>query len=195
MRYVNQLDYAHVPYLAEVKNPNATPERRNRTVALSGCGICSAVMIVDLLTGRELSVEECVQIAYECEANWSVGIDMLILAPVIAEKYGLTYDKTDDPAAAVAHLQGGGKIIAHMGVPDGKKIGLFTKGGHYVVLCDTDGKRFSVLDPSYTPEKFTIPERAGRVDTSKAPLLFCDVDVFDSETRGEGRVSYHLFGI
>ena len=195
MRYVNQLDYAHVPYLAEVKNPKATPEQRNRTVALSGCGICSAVMIVDLLTGRELSVEECVRIAYECEANWSVGIDMLILAPVIAEKYGLTYDKTNDPAVAVAHLQGGGKIIAHMGVPDGKEIGLFTKGGHYVVLCGTDGKRFSVLDPSYTPEKFTIPERVGRVDTSKAPLLFCDVDVFDSETRGEGRVSYHLFNI
>ena len=195
MRYVNQLDYAHVPYLAEVKNPNATPERRNRTVALSGCGICSAVMIVDLLTTHTLSVEECVEIAYECEANWSVGIDMLLLAPTIAEKYGLTYEKTEDPAVAVAHLQRGGKIIAHMGVPEGKKVGLFTNGGHYVVLCATDGKRFSVLDPSYTPEKFEIPERAGRVDTSKAPFLFCDIDIFHAETRGEGRIKYHLFGI
>ena len=195
MRYVNQLDYAHVPYLAEVKNPNATPEQRNRTIALSGCGLCSAAMIVDLLTDKELSVEECVQIAYECGSNWSVGTDMLILAPAIAARYGLTYQKTDDVAEAIAHLQRGGKIIAHMGVPEGKTVGLFTKGGHYVVVIATDGRRFCVLDPSYTPEKFTLPERVGRVDTSKAPFLFCDVDVFDSETRGEGRVSYHLFGI
>ena len=195
MRYINQLDYAHVPYLAEVKNPNATHEQRNRTVALSGCGLCAACMIVDLLTDRELTVEECVAIAYECGSNWSVGTDMLVLAPAIAERYGLTYEKTDDPAIAVAHLQRGGKVIAHMGVPEGKRIGLFTKGGHYVVLYATDGERFCVLDPSYTPEKFEIPERAGKVDTAKAPFLFCDVDLFHAETRGEGRVKYHLFSL
>lgn len=195
MKYVNQLDYPHIPYLVEVKNSDATPERRNRTVAQSGCGLCSACMIVDLLTDTSLSVEECVRISYECGANWSFGTDMSILAPVIAEKYGLTYERTDDPAVAVAHLQKGGRIIAHMGVPEGRSIGLFTKGGHYVVLFATDGERFTVLDPSYTPDKFTIPERVGRVDTSKAPFLLCDVGVFDSETRGEGRISYHLFGI
>ena len=195
MKYLNQFEYAHIPYRTETHNENATPERRNRTVALSGCGICSAAMIVELLTDRELSVEKCVEIADECEANWSFGTDMSVLAPVIAERYSLVYNKTASLKEAIAHLQKGGKIIAHMGVPDGKKVGLFTNGGHYVVLLSTDGERFCVLDPSYTPEKFEIPERAGRVDTAKAPFLFCDVEVFHSETREENKVKYHLFSI
>ena len=76
---------------------------------------------------------------------------------------------------------------------EGESIGLFTKGGHYICLIATDGEQFCILDPSYTPEKFTIPERAGRINTDHAPYLYCHKDVVHSETRRNRPFKYHLF--
>ena len=191
MKYFNQLAYEHIPYRTNVKK-DIPEEQKQRNVRKSGCGLCCACMTVDALTEECLSVEECVRIAEECVANHSTGTDMGVLAPVIAERFGLVYTKTSELSEAIAHLQKGGKIIAHVGVPEGKELGLFTKGGHYISLIATDGKEFTILDPSYTPEKFHIPEREGRVNDADAPFLYCDVETVHSETK-PGRVKYHLF--
>ena len=108
-------------------------------------------MTVDLLTNEKLSIEECVRLSEECVANHTIGTDMTILGPVAAEKFGLSYSNTDSLDEAIRHLQAGGLIIANVGVPTGKEIGLFTKFGHYILLVATDGKEFCILDPSYTP--------------------------------------------
>ena len=189
MVYLNQLEYEHIPYPTRVKQE--VP--RNSTVRSSGCGLCSACMVVDGLTTETLPIEECVRIAMECEANYSVGTDMKVLAPVIAERYGLRYTQSNELSEAIACLQRGGRIIAHVGVPEGKEIGLFTKGGHYIVLLSTDGKEFCILDPSYKEGKFDIPERMGKVDTRRAPYLYCDISLVDAERRGGVRPTYHLF--
>ncbi len=148
--------------------------------------------MVELLTDTTLDIEECIKISYDCVANHAAGTDMSILAPVIAEKFGLDYKPSYDYAEAVAHLQRGGQIVAHMGIPEGKNIGLFTKGGHYILLTATDGENFCILDPSYTPDKYEIPERAGKVNTSHAPFLYCPVETVHSETK-DARIRYHLF--
>ena len=187
MLYLNQLEYEHIPYPTRVKQA----EPRNSTVRSSGCGLCSACMVVDGLTTEVLTIEECVRIAMECAANHSAGTDMKVLAPVIAERYDLAYTQTNDVNEAVAALQRGAKIVAHVGIPEGKEIGLFTKGGHYILLIATDGEKFCILDPSYKEGKFDIPERAGRVDERRAPFLYCDIHVLDSETK-PNRVKYHI---
>lgn len=191
MKYYNQLAYEHIPYRTNVKK-DIPEEQKLRNVRKSGCGLCCVCMTVDALTTETLSVEECVRISEECVANHAAGTDMNVLAPVIAERFGLEYTKTSELSEAIEHLRCGGKIIAHVGVPEGKEIGLFTKGGHYISLIATDGKEFTILDPSYTPEKFHIPEREGRVDDADAPFLYCDVNTVHSETK-PGRVKYHLF--
>ncbi len=192
MKYVCQLDYEHVPYRTNVLNDAVSEVDKVRNVRKSGCGLCSIIMILDGLLGVSLSVEDCVKISEGCLANHAVGTDMSVLAPVIAQKYDLNYVQSSDVNEAINHLQNGGQIVAHVGVPEGKSLGLFTKGGHYVALISTDGKEFCILDPSYNEEKFTIPERVGRVDVSHAPFLYCDVHVFDSETK-PNRVKYHMF--
>ena len=192
MKYINQLEYQHIPYPTKVKQEGFAPDGYPSTVRSSGCGLCCACMAVDMLTDTTLEVEECVRMSRECVANHSRGTDMNIFGPVLAERFGLDYSKTSDLDEAIHHLQAGGAIIAHVGVPEGAEIGLFTKGGHYILLVSTDGKEFTILDPSYTPDKFTIPERAGRVDFSHAPYLYCDVKTVDSECK-PGRVKYHLF--
>lgn len=192
MRYVNQLEYPHLPYPTKLRMENVPEEKKKTTVRSSGCGLCCACMTVDLLTDKELGIEECVKIAEDCGANHSVGTNMTILAPVIAEKFGLVYTKTNDLAEAVAHLQSGGAVIAHVGIPEGASIGLFTKSGHYIFLASTDGEEFCILDPSWSPEKYKIPERAGRVNEDNYPYLYCDVRTVHSETK-PGRTKYHLF--
>ena len=188
MIYLNQLEYEHIPYPTRVKQA----EPRNSTVRSSGCGLCSACMVVDGLTTEVLTIEECVRIAMECEANHSVGTDMKVLAPVIAERYGLRYTQSNELSEAIACLQRGGRIIAHVGVPEGKEIGLFTKGGHYIALIASDGETFTILDPSYKAGKFDIPERAGKVDERCAPILYCDVHTVHAEMK-PNRIKYHMF--
>lgn len=193
MKFVCQLDYEHIPYRTNVLNDAVSEADKIRNVRKSGCGLCSVIMMLDGLLGVNLSVEDCVKISENCLANHAAGTDMKVLAPVIAEKYGLNYIQSSDVNEAIKHLQNGGMIVAHVGVPTGKNIGLFTKGGHYILLVSTDGEDFCILDPSYTDDKFTIPERVGRVNFSNAPYLYCNVDVLDSETKPEKEVKYYMF--
>ena len=192
MKYINQLEYPHIPYPTRIKQPEYAPNGLATTVKSSACGLCSVCMAIDILTETTLDIEECVRISCDCVANHSRGTDMNILGPVIAEKFGISYSKTDDLAEAIHHIQVGGVIVVHVGVPEGKEIGLFTKGGHYMLLIATDGKEFCFLDPSYSEEKFKISERVGKVNENNAPYLYCDVNTMDSECK-PGRVKYHLF--
>lgn len=192
MRYVNQLEYPHLPYPAKIKKADVPEEKKKTTVRSSGCGLCCACMTVDLLTDKSLDIEECVRISEDCGANHGVGTDMSMLGPVIAEKLGLTYSKTNDLDEAIAHLRAGGAIVSHVGIPKDASIGLFTKSGHYISLISTDGEEFCILDPSWSAEKYKIPERLGRVNEDNYPYLYCDVNTVHSETK-PGRTKYHLF--
>jgi hypothetical protein len=192
MRYVNQLEYPHLPYPTKIKKADVPEEKKKTTVRSSGCGLCCACMTVDLLTDKSLDIEECVRISEECGANHGVGTDMSMLGPVIAEKFGLTYSKTNDLDEAIAHLRAGGAIISHVGIPKDATIGLFTKSGHYISLISTDGEEFCILDPSWSAEKYKIPERLGRVNEDNYPYLYCDVNTVHSETK-PGSTKYHLF--
>jgi hypothetical protein len=192
MHYVNQLNYRHIPYHTNMKNDAVPVKDKLRNVALSGCGPCSACMVITALTTQTLGIEDCIAISEACGANHSVGTDMSILAPVLAEKYDLQYTQSNDLDEAVAHLQRGGQIIVHVGVPEGKTVGLFTKGGHYMAIIATDGTDFCILDPSYSATKFNAPERTGLVDESRAPYLYCNIHTVHAETK-PGKIKYHMF--
>ena len=191
MHYINQLNYPHLVYHTNAKRDVPAEEKIN-TVKAVGCGLCCACMVVNSLTPYTLNIEDCVKISESCGANPYRGTNMSILAPVIAEKYDLVYTATDDLEEAIAHLQKGGQIIVHTGIPEGQEIGLFTQSGHYILAVSTDGKEFCILDPEYSPGKFDIPKRSGKVDDSHAPYLYCDVNIVDSETK-PGKTKYHLF--
>lgn len=192
MNYINQLEYEHIPYPTRIMDEAYAPYGKPTTVKSSGCGLCSVCMAIDLLTDTSFDIADCVLISMECSANHSTGTDMNVLGPVISEKFGIEYSKTSDTQEAIAHLRRGGVIVVHVGIPEGKEIGLFTKAGHYMLIISTDGEEFCFLDPSYTPEKYTIHERAGRVNTANAPYLYCNVQTMESETK-PGKVRYHMF--
>ena len=181
MKFINQLEYSHVPYRTRAKVEGLTDEQRTTNVAESGCGLCCSCMVVDLLTDKTLSVEDSVRLSEECVANHSPGTDLSVLGPALAEKFGLEYSRTSDVNEVIRHLQNGGVAVSLISIKEGNKISLFAEYGHYILLVSTDGKDFCILDPYYKLEKFDVPERAGKVDVSCAPFLYCDVNLVDDE--------------
>ncbi len=178
MLYLNQLEYGHIKYYHNVDNGG--PVEGRDTVRSSGCGLCSLCMIVDHLTLESLSIEECVKMSESSGANHAAGTDMKILGPIIAEKFNLDLKTTTDKAEMIAHLQGGGEIIAHVGNKGEGKPGLFTARGHYITLISVNGDEVCILDPSYKEGKFDTDDRKGKVRVV-APFVYCPVDTLMGE--------------
>ena len=193
MKYINQLDYPHLPYYTDTANPDKTEEEKLRTVAKSGCGLACASMMIDQLTDKELKIEDCVKLSEECGANRTLGVSMKIFAPVLSEKFGVDYSFSNDLSEAIEALRSGAHIIAVVKANQETGVGLFTDTGHFISLISTDGKEFCILDPSYKPEKFEREDRKGKVDTSHAPYLYCDVNTTHAETSIKASSKYYVF--
>lgn len=172
MLYLNQRDYRNVPYYHNVGNGGVPEERR--WISTSGCGICSACMIVEHLTTRTLSLEECIKLSERSGANRNVGTRMLHLGPLVAEIYGLDFEMTNDVNKLIAHLQAGGEAAVNVGGDHDDHIGLFSHKGHYIVAVSTDGAEFCILDPSYVVGKYEEEGRKGKVRVNY-PFAYCSV--------------------
>jgi hypothetical protein len=190
MLYLNQLEYRHIPYITHTKDDDVIDKVYN--VARSGCGLCCVCMMIDALTVKHLPIEECVGLSEGCGANYGAGTDMSMLAPIVAERFDLDYRNTDEQAQMLACLQTGGHVIVHVKRLTDDEVGLFTKGGHYMSVISTDGEKVCILDPSYTPEKYHLPEREGKVNDKNAPFLYCHKDVLHAHTAWN-KPKYHLF--
>ena len=92
MLYVNQLKYPDMEYITKLSIPDADT---HTTVKSSGCGLCSACMIVDQLTTRTLTLEHARQISYASKSNLKTGTSMRSFAPAVAEAFNLVYRATD----------------------------------------------------------------------------------------------------
>ena len=191
MKYLNQLEYPHIPYFHPTDTPGGT-RGADKTVATSGCGLCAVAMAVDLLTGETVELEESVKWALECGANHGAGTDMTLYGPVIAEKFRLSYEETEELETVVTHLQKGGQVVARVHGDGEDAVGLFSHRGHFICLIGIEDDEFCILDPSYTLDKFTLPERAGRVRTEKAPYLYCKKEDLHAD-RAKEVVPYYLF--
>ena len=189
MLYINQRDYPNMPYPNNAENNYQPPEKQ--TIAASGCGLCSAAMVVDQLTTQSLSLEEGVAMSVANKANLRPGTDMVIFGAAVAEKFGLKFSYTSDKKEMLACLRRGGRVIVNVANrPDGSR-GLFCRSGHYMVLLSADAERVCFLDPYYGLE-YNEGELKEKVDSSQAPFLYCDVDLLEYETENR-EIKYYLF--
>ncbi len=190
MLYINQEDYAHIHYNQQRAKGGAGEAGCN--VANSGCGLCCVCMLVDHLTNESLSVQECVDLAEESEANMFVGTTMSVFGPVVAKKYGLSYEQTNDIEKLVAHLQSGGEAMVNVANrPNGER-GLFTKGGHYMLLLSTDGETVCFFDPHYEESKYR-EWGTDKIVKKDGNYLYCPLSVMDRECENREK-HYYLFG-
>ena len=103
MKYVNQLEYPHWPYINRTNMEEDEREAgKTKTVATSGCGLCAAMMVADrLLVAPDFDLQAALQLSYETKANHKKGTDYEIYAPAFAQKLGLKLEMTNDPSACV----------------------------------------------------------------------------------------------
>lgn len=185
MLFINQNDYPHIPYPTDTEHPGCNNEL-NGTVKTSGCGLCCACMMIDRLTLESLSLEDCLQMSLATGANHEPGTDMLILGPVLAERFNLVMTTSNSIEDVIACLHSGGAVIANPGGDQEGYIGLFTHGGHYILLTSYDDKteEFLILDPSWSPTKFQEEGRVGKV-REEGCLVYAHADVImrDSDNR------------
>ena len=189
MLYLNQLNYRHIRYEHNVENGGVPEERRN--IATSGCGLCSTCMVVDQLTNHELSLDECVRMAYATNANRLVGTRMNLLGPAVAEKFNLTYSNTNKIEEVLQCLRDGGKVVINVGGDHDGYVGLYSHGGHYILAIAYDGKEMCILDPSYREGKYEIEPHIGKVRVDY-PFTYCKPETIVDDTRNKP-IRYHLF--
>ena len=190
MKHINQRRYPNIPYPTYMDFPD-DPKGKNCTVRSSGCGLCSACMVVDQLTTQEFSVRDSLALSVACGGNHSSGTDMKFFAPAVAEKFDLALSTTNDVFEAVDAIRDGGRVIAHVSDKTEGNKGIFTRGGHYIVVFAATRGEVCILDPSWTSKKFVKWEKEGLVRT-EGTLVYTTPEVLDGETKKTG-IRYYIF--
>ena len=186
MNYVNQLDYPTLLYPTSLDKSGNVPEPCP-TFAKAGCGLASVCMLVSKLIGVELTPEQAVALSVGCGANVN-GTNMSVLGKAISEQYDLRFSVSDDLSDLLHCLQEGGAAIFNSGAVNR----IFSDNGHFLLadrLC-ADGT-VAVLDPSLTPEKYTVEFRKSKVRRVEEVLFVTPATI--AEECSNRSPAYYLF--
>ena len=181
MRHINQRRYPYIPYPQYMAEPD-NPRGKQGTVRSGGCGLCSACMIIDQLTTEKFSVRECTKLSMAVGGNHSSGTDMEILAPALAEKFNLDYKPSKDITAAIEAVRDGGRVIALVGATEPQHKGIFTTGGHYIVVISATAEEVCILDPNWTSKNFKKWEKEGLV-RMEGTLVYTTPEILHNEVK------------
>lgn len=151
MIYYNQNNYANVPYPAK--------GYESATVKSGGCGVVCASMVVENLTGAHFPPEQSAKFAIETGARVSGGTDMKMLGNALCDKFGLTLKTTSLVSEVVTAVKKGGIVIANVGGDRPGHYGVFSNGGHYLVIYSINDNYFRILDPGLYAGKYNKPHR------------------------------------
>ena len=185
MKYVNQLDYPDLPYVTRTDMDEINREKgKATTVASSGCGLCSTVMIADRLRpGCGFELEDALRLSYEVKANFEIGTDGERFFPAVAEKLGLRCENAKDPEALHRCLKSGGAaILLVSGNRDGYA-GIFSNNEHWIAAVseEADG-RILILDPAFRKDKFTAGIRREKVEVKAFGHCLCERKTLEEES-------------
>ncbi|MBO4872347.1 MAG: hypothetical protein J5496_02910 [Lachnospiraceae bacterium] len=185
MKYVNQLDYPDLPYVTRTDMDEINREKgKTTTVASSGCGLCSAVMVADRLRpDRRFELADALQLSYDVKANFEIGTDGERFFPAFAAKLELRCESAKDPDALRQCLKDGGAVIVLVsGSRDGYS-GIFSNNEHWIAAVseEPDG-RILVLDSAFRADKYTTKERREKVEVKDFGLCLCEIKTLEEES-------------
>ena len=159
---------------------------RNQTIGSSGCGPTCASMIVTATKGTitpDKMSDLFVRYGYR-SANqgtyWSAF-------RAVADEFNIGYTETTDIQKALQLLQNNHYVVASCGN------GLFTTGGHFIVLTKVENGTIEVYDPYLYSGKFDTSTRRGkaRVEGNK---VYVSVDNFINYANAKGFFCYEHDG-
>jgi hypothetical protein len=182
MKYYNQRNYPHILFPSK-----GFPEE---SICISGCGPTCCSMLVENLTKHAFDPIESAAYAIEVGARDDAGTDMKILGPRVAERFGFHYHTGNDIEEVLDFLQKEkGFVIANSGGNEEDYTGVFTEGGHYILLTAAKGRVIEVLDPSLYPDKFSRPGRKEKVFWI-GERIYCDAQFVMDDCRNRDPAFY-----
>lgn len=164
LTYYSQLDsrWASKMY-SSVGNPN-------QTIGSSACGPTCASMVVTATKGAITPDTMCdlfVQHGYRSANNGTY----FSAFRAVADEFDIGYEETYYLDKAVELLRNNHYVIVSCGN------GLFTTGGHFIVLVGIDGDTLKIYDPYLYSGKFSTSTRKGKV-TVDGNTVYCSIDNF-----------------
>ena len=168
-------EYAGLTYYSQLDNRWASKMYSSvgdssQTIGTSGCGPTSAAMVVSSIKGNiipDQMAELYTKYGYRSANQGTYWSAFRWTADVFDIGYSECY-KLDD---AIAKLKDNHYIIASCNQ------GLFTYGGHFIVLTGVEGDYIKVYDPYLYNGKFDVASRRGKATVS-GNTVYVSIDNF-----------------
>lgn len=155
-------DYKGLTYYSQIDNRwknnlYTSTGNSSQTIGSSGCGPTSAAMVVTACKGAitpDTMSNLWVKYGYRSPNNGSYWSGFR----ATADEFNIEYQETIYLNTAVELLKNNHIIVASCGN------GLFTTGGHFIVLIGVEGNCIKVYDPYLYSGKFDLPSRRGKAE-------------------------------
>ena len=158
----------------------------SQTIGTSGCGPTSAAMIVTAIKGT-ITPDEMgdlfVQYGYRSANSgtyWSAF-------RWVADVFDIEYQETTNIDTAIELLKNNNYVVCSVAN------GLFTSGGHFIVLTEINGDTITVYDPYLYAGKFDTSTRRGKA-TVEGNKVYVSVDNFKKYANFRGAFAYKHSG-
>ena len=184
-------DYKGLTYYSQIDNRwsskmYSSVGNFSQTIGTSGCGPTSAAMIVTATKGTitpDTMADLFVKYGYRSVNNgtyWSAF-------RAVADEFNIGYTETTDIQRALQLLQSNHYVVASC------VNGLFTTGGHFIVLTKVENGVIEVYDPYLYAGKFETSTRRGKatVDGNK---VYVSVENFINYANAQGFFCYEHDG-
>ena len=158
----------------------------SQTIGTSGCGPTSAAMVVTATRGA-ITPDEMgdlfVRYGYRSASNgtyWSAF-------RAVADEFDIGYQETSSLDTAVNLVRNNNYVIVSCAN------GLFTTGGHFIVIVGIDGDTLKIYDPYLYSGKFDTSTRRGKVTVS-GNTVYCSIENFRNYANYRGFFAYQHSG-
>lgn len=158
----------------------------SQTIGTSGCGPTSAAMVVTAIKGTITPPEMgdlFVQYGYRSSNNgtyWSAF-------RWVADVFDIGYQECSSLDTAVNLVRNNNYVIVSCAN------GLFTTGGHFIVIVGIEGDTLKIYDPYLYSGKFDTSTRRGKVTVS-GNTVYCSIDNFRNYANYRGFFAYQHSG-
>ena len=154
----------------------------SQTIGTSGCGPTSAAMVATAIKGTITPPEMgdlFVQYGYRSASNGTYWSAFRWTADI----FNIGYQETSSLDTAVNLVRNNNYVIASVGN------GLFTTGGHFIVIVGVDGDTLKIYDPYLYSGKFDTSTRRGKVTVS-GNTVYCSIENFRNYANYKGFFAY-----
>lgn len=164
LTYYSQIDSRWRNIMYSSKNDSS------QTIGSSGCGPTASAMVVTSIKGTitpDTMASIYVDNGYRSANNgtyWSAF-------RYTADLFNIGYQETADIQKALQLIQNNNYVIVSVGN------GLFTTGGHYIVIVGIEGDTLKIYDPYMYSGKFDTSTRRGKV-TISGNTVYCSIENF-----------------